>query len=322
VRDQFDTLAWLFKQTAAILVSLNQEGVLLDNYRRNLASWRDGTRHQYFDALKALAARVALLLALLGVAFAGAELWRRAVFRYVHEPRRRYQLLLVRSIVLWSLVVAIIGFTVATELSSVVTFAGLLTAGLAVAMQSVLVSFVGYFFLIGRYGVRVGDHVQIGAVTGEVIDLGLVRLHLMELGGQGHPEPTGRVVAFANSIVFQSSGGIFKRIPGVNFAWHEITLPLPPLADYTELKERLSTAANGVIRDYHDEIVRQTREIQKNTTSPRTDDVQAQVQLRFSAASTEAVIRYPVQLQRAAEIDERISRELLHVIRAFDSPAK
>src|SRR4029450_13045230 len=105
----------------------------------------------------------------------------RAVFRYVTEARRRYQLLLVRTIVLWSLVIAILGFTFATEMSSVVTFAGLLTAGLAVAMQSVLVSIVGYFFLIGKYGIRVGDRVQIGTVTGEVIDLGLVRLHLMEL---------------------------------------------------------------------------------------------------------------------------------------------
>ena len=52
-------------------------------------------------------------------------------------------------------------------------------------MQSVLVSVVAYFFLIGKYGLRVGDRVQIGNVTGEVIDLGLVRMHLMELSGQG-----------------------------------------------------------------------------------------------------------------------------------------
>ena len=86
---------------------------------------------------------------------------------------------------------AIVGFTFATDLGSLATFAGLLTAGVAVAMQSVLVSIVGYFFLIGKYGIRVSDRVQIGSVTGEVIDLGLVRLHLMELSGQ---VPTGRVV--------------------------------------------------------------------------------------------------------------------------------
>jgi small-conductance mechanosensitive channel len=315
VRDQFDTLAWLFKQTAAILVPLSQEGVLLQQYRHNLGSWRDATRNQYRDALKALGVRVALLLALLAAVFAAAELWRRAVFRYVHESRRRYQLLLVRKIVLWSLVVAIVGFTFATELGSLVTFAGLITAGLAVAMQSVLVSIVGYFFLIGKFGIRVGDRVQIGNVTGEVIDLGLVRLHLMELSGQGPLGPTGRVVAFANSIVFQASGGIFKQIPGVNLAWHEITFTLPPDSDYSAIKEKLLEAANNVINDYREDITRQTKEIQKTTSSHAGGEAQTQVELRFSAASVEALVRYPVQLQRAAEMDERVSRELLNVIR-------
>ena len=311
VRDQFDTLAWLFKQTAAIVLPLSQEGVLLDQYRRNLSSWRDNAKSQYFDALKALGVRLAILLALLAIVFVAAEAWRRGVLRYVQEPRRRHQLLLVRKIVFWVLAVGIVGFTFATDLGSLATFAGLLTAGVAVAMQSVLVSIVGYFFLIGKYGIRVGDRVQIGSVTGEVIDVGLVRLHLMELSGQG---PTGRVVAFANSIVFQASGGIFKQIPGVNLAWHDITLTLPPKADPSAMKEKLLAAANQVLSEYSEDMARQAREIQKTTSLHAGGEAQAQVQLRFSASGVEALVRYPVQLQRAAEIDERISRELLKVI--------
>lgn len=310
-RDQFDTLAWLFKQTAAIVLPLSQEGVLLDQYRRNLSSWRDNAKSQYFDALKALGVRLAILLALLAIVFVAAEAWRRGVLRYVQEPRRRYQLLLVRRIVFWALIVAIVGFTFATDLGSLATFAGLLTAGVAVAMQSVLVSIVGYFFLIGKYGIRVSDRVQIGSVTGEVIDVGLVRLHLMELSGQG---PTGRVVAFANSIVFQASGGIFKQIPGVNLAWHDITLTLPPKADPSAMKEMLLAAANQVLSEYSEDMARQAREIQKTASLHAGGEAQAQVQLRFSASGVDALVRYPVQLQRAAEIDERISRELLKVI--------
>jgi len=314
VRDQFDTLAWLFKQTADILLPLSQEGVLLDQYRRNLASWRSNTHGQYVDALKALGARLAILLALLAIVYIATEAWRRGVLRYVDEPRRRYQLLLARRIVFWVLVVGIVGFTFATELGSLATFAGLITAGVAVAMQSVLVSMVGYFFLIGKYGIRVGDRVQVGTVTGEVIDLGLVRLHLMELSGHGALGPTGRVVAFANSIVFQASGGIFKQIPGVNLAWHDITLTLPPKADPSAMKEKLLAAANQVLGEYSEDMARQTLEIQKTTSLHAGGKPQAQVQLRFSATGVEALVRYPVQLQRAAEIDERISRELLAVI--------
>jgi len=321
MRDQYDTLAWLFQQTSAIVTPLSKAGVLLTQYRHNLANWREATQRQYREALEALGLRVALFAALLAIVFGLAHLWRRAVYRYVHEARRRSRLLLLQKIVLWALVVAIAASTFATELGSLATFAGLITAGLAVAMQSVLVSIVGYFFLIGKYGIRVGDRVQIGSVTGEVIEMGLVRLHLMELSGEGPMAPTGRVVAFANSIIFQSSGGLFKQIPGVNLAWHEVTFNLPTGADYAALKDEMVQAVTRVIADYREDIVRQTREIQKAASSHESGDPQPSVQLRFSAASVDAIVRYPVQLSHAAEIDERVSRELLNVISTHASAA-
>jgi small-conductance mechanosensitive channel len=228
-------------------------------------------------------------------------------------------MLLLRRIAIWVLIVAIAASTFATELGSLATFAGLITAGLAVAMQSVLVSVVGYFFLIGKYGIRVGDRVQIGNVTGEVIELGLVRLHLMEFGGQGLQTPTGRVVAFANSVIFQASGGLFKQIAGVDLAWRDMTLSLPSGADYAVLKDELVAAVTNVLKDYRDDLMRQSREIQKASSSDITGDPQPQVQLRFSSEGVEALLRYPVQLTHAAEIDERVSREVLQVISAHDN---
>jgi small-conductance mechanosensitive channel len=321
VRDQYDTLAWLFSQTSAIATPLSRVDVLLTQYSSNLEHWRESTQRQYKEALRALAMRAALFAALLAVVFIAAELWRRAVFRYVPEPRRRSRLLLLRKIVLWALVVVIVASTFATELGSLATFAGLITAGLAVAMQSVLVSVVGYFFLIGKYGIRVGDRVQIGSVTGEVIEMGLVRLHLMELSGQGQLSPTGRVVAFANSIIFQASSGLFKHIPGVDLVWHEITLGLPTGADFAALKDELQAAVNNILEDYRDDMVRQTQAIQKAASQHETHEPQPQVQLRFSAASVDAIVRYPVQLSHAAAIDERVSRELLSVVARYETGA-
>ncbi|HEY5264384.1 MAG TPA: mechanosensitive ion channel domain-containing protein, partial [Steroidobacteraceae bacterium] len=291
VRSQLDTLASQFKQTSALLIPLSKEGMLLSQYRRNLGNWRDAVKNQYIGALKRLALRLGLLAVLLTAVFIAAEVWRRAVLRYVQDSRRRYQLLLLRKIALWCLVIVIVGFAFASELGSIVTFAGLITAGLAVAMQSVLVSIVGYFFLIGKFGIRVGDRVQIGDVTGEVIDLGLVRLHLMELGGHGLSGPTGRVVAFANSIVFQVSSGLFKQIPGVDFGWHDITLKLPAGVDYAAIKIKLIAAVTSALKDYREEIVRQTQEIQRTTLSSSGGDAQPRVQLSFSATGVEAHVR-------------------------------
>ena len=322
VRDQLDTLSNQFKQTSALLIPLSKVGVLLNQYRRNMSNWHDAVKNQYRNALKTLGVRVGALAVLLAIVFAAAEVWRRAVVRYVQDSRRRYQFLLLRRIALWCLVVVIVGFAFASELGSIVTFAGLITAGLAVAMQSVLVSIVGYFFLIGKYGIRVGDRVQIGEVTGEVIDLGLVRLHLMELGGHGVSGPTGRVVAFANSIVFQVSSGLFKQIHGVNLVWREITVSLPAGVDYAAAKEKLSAAVSNVLKDDREEIVRQTKEIQRATASASGGDAQPRVQLSFSAAGADAHIRYPVHLQNAAEIDERVSQSVFAVISTLGADSK
>jgi small-conductance mechanosensitive channel len=317
VRDQLDALSAQFKQYSALLIPLSKQGVLLDQFRRNIGNWRDAVTSQYKNALETLGVRCGVLAVLLAIVFAAAELWRRAVLRYVQDARRRYQLLLVRRIALWSLVLVIIGFAFASELGSIVTFAGLITAGLAVAMQSVLVSIVGYFFLIGKYGIRIGDRVQIGEVTGEVIEVGLVRLYLMELGGHGTLPPTGRVVAFANSIVFSVSSGLFKQLHGVNLVWHETVITLPEGVDVVDAKKRLTAAVNDALKDYREEIVRQSQEIQRTTVSESGGDIQPRVQLNYSAAGVEAHIRYPVHSQHAAEIDERVSLELSKVQRAL-----
>jgi small-conductance mechanosensitive channel len=315
VRDQYDTLAWLFLQTSSMVTPLSKLDVLLGQYRRNLSNWSDLTQRQLADAVRALLTRIGVFVGLLAVVLVAANLWQRALLRYVHDSRRRSRYLLLRRIVIWILVVAIALFTFASEIGSLATFAGLITAGLAVAMQSVLVSVVGYFFLVGKYGVRVGDRVQVGSVTGEVVDLGLVRLHLMELRGEGaRLSPTGRVVAFANSVVFQASGGLFKQIPGIDLDWHEISFALPADADHARMKQQLMDAASAVLADYAEDIARQTQAMQRNSVAHGAQDMQPQVQLRFSAAGVEALVRYPVTQQYAAAIDERISRELLAVI--------
>ena len=314
LRDEFDTLAWLFKQTSDILIPLTKEQVLLQQYRHNLDNWRDAAERQYHEALAALGIRSGIVLGILAVVFALGELWRRGVLLYAHEPHRRYQLLLVRNIILWTVVIGIIGVSSVTEISTFATFAGLITAGLAVAMQSVLVSVVGYFFLIGKYGIRVGDRIQIGAVVGEVIDLGLVRMHLRELNPQGPLEPTGRVVAFANLVVFQASSGIFKQISEVNLSWHETTLPLPTVSDYAALKDKLLAAISAATSEYSEDILRQMKETEITTAPVTVHDAAPQVQMHLSNGRMEALLRYPVLLEHALEIDERVAKAVLKII--------
>ena len=310
-KKQLDAMTEQFNQINAAADPLNKMAILLDMYQKNLANWRIMVHGLLMTGLKGLLARVGLLIVVLALVVSSAELWRKATYRYVHDPRRRHQFLLLRKFVLWFVIAIIVAFSFASRLGSMATFAGLLTAGVAVALQSVILSVVGYFFLIGKYGIRSGDRVQIGGVTGEVIDVGLVRIHLMELGGAGASTPTGRVVAFSNATVFQPSTGLFKQIPGTHFGWHEITLTLPAEADYATTKDRMIKAVEAGLADYKDEIARQHRAIESEMISAPGDGLRPAVQIRFTSSGLEAVVRFPVDLRHAAEIDERVMRELL-----------
>ncbi|HKS95643.1 MAG TPA: mechanosensitive ion channel family protein, partial [Terriglobia bacterium] len=239
-----------------------------------------------------------------------SELSRRTSLRYVRDVRRRYQFLLLRRIVVWFTIVVIIAFAFASELGSVATFAGLITAGVAVALQSVILSIAGYFFLIGRFGIRVGDRVHIAGVTGEVVDIGLVRLHLMELGS-GRDTPSGRVVAFPNSIVFQSTAGLFKQIPGTNFVWHEISVTLSPDSDYGAVEERVRGAVDAAFANYREEMQRQHRLMERTLTSTAVPALRPNVRLHVTPSGLEVVIRFPVDSGHPTEIDNQLTRELL-----------
>jgi small-conductance mechanosensitive channel len=311
-KKQLDSLTAQFKQLSAAVLPLSKQSILLDLYKRNLQNWQSSVKSRYRSDLKGLLARLLALAFALGIVFAAAEVWRRAIFSYVREGRRRYQFLLIRRIVMWFAVVLVVAFAFASQLGSVATFAGLITAGVAVALQNVILSVAGYFFLIGKFGIRVGDRVQIAGVNGEVVDVGLVRLQLMELSGA--EIPTGRVVAFSNSIVFQPTSGVFKQIPGTSFMWHEITLTVPGNSDYHKIEKNLAEVVNEVFADYKDDIERQRRQLESTLGATSTAEFHPRTRLVFTGNGLEAVIRYPVTLQNAAEIDDRITRELLDAL--------
>jgi small-conductance mechanosensitive channel/uncharacterized coiled-coil DUF342 family protein len=312
-RKDLDAITAQFKQLSASLLPLGKQNILLDVYKRTATNWRNAVESEYQAEWKGLLLRLAGLAVILGVLLGISELWRRATFRYITDTRRRYQFLLIRRIVLWFLIAIVVATAFASELGAVTTFAGLLTAGIAVALQNVILSIAGYFFLIGRYGVRVGDRVNINGVTGEVVDIGLVRLQLMEMTGGPAPRPTGRVVAFSNAVVFQAGSGMFKQIPGTNFVWHEVTLTLDSKSNYREVEQRMMEAVNRVFAEYRDSMEAQRRSVERSLNSD-LGSFAPESRLSLSQSGLELVVRYPLDLSNAAEIDNRMTRAILEAL--------
>lgn len=309
-KQQLESLAAQFKRLSALALPLAKQSVLLDVYGANLTRWRELVRGEEATALKQLLLRAVLFGTLVVIAIVLAEIWRRAIFRYIHDVRRRYQFLLLRRIVLWFVIAITVAFALATEIGSLATFAGLITAGIAVALQNVILAIAGYFFLIGKFGVRVGDRVQISGITGDVVDIGLIRLHLMEVGDASTGLATGRIVVFSNSVVFQPTASFFRQIPGTNFVWHEIALTFAPDTDYQMAEQRIRAAVERVYADYKQSIDEQHRQMEETLNMP-VSPPEPRSHVRLTQGGIEIVVRYPAEVNNAAAIDDRIARELL-----------
>jgi len=314
-KNALDALNQDFKQASDVAMPLGKQSILLDLYKSNLANWRSSVHTQYSADFKTLLYGLLNLSLFIVAALLFSELWRRAIFRYVQDPRRRYQFMLLRRISMWFVIGMVIAYAFASELGSLATFAGLLTAGIALALQNVILAFAGYFFLIGKYGVRVGDRVQISSITGEVVDIGLIRMHLAELSsGESDAEPTGRVVGFSNSVVFEAGKGFFKQIPDTSFIWHQITLILAPESNYKKVEERLMGAVNSVFADYKEAMEQQRLHMERSLAMISVKTFEPQSRLRLTQTGLEVAIRYPLDLEKASEVDDRITRSLLDAI--------
>jgi small-conductance mechanosensitive channel len=311
-KKRLDELTDQFKKASAVLIPLGKEAVLLDGVRANLTQWEASTDAAYDAVFRSLALRLVLLAALMALVITGSELWRRATFKYVRDLRRRQVSLLVRRIVVTAALFFAVVFSLASELGSLATFAGFITAGLAVALQNVILSVAAYFFLIGKYGLRVGERVQIGNVVGDVLDIGLVRLHVMETGPDGLP--TGRVVVFSNAVVF-TGPNLFRPLPGTNFAWHQLKLTLATDTDHRLAEERVLRAITSVVDDYRSSIERQHAEVAQSFAIP-LQAPRPESRLRLSETGLEILVRYPVPLDEAAAADDRVTRAVLEAIEA------
>jgi small-conductance mechanosensitive channel len=312
-RKKFEALTTQFKQVSAVAVPLRQEMILLDECRGDLQEWRNSINTEYKRVLRLLLGRVAVILIALLFVFVLSAAWRHATYRYVHDARRRRQLLLIRRFVTSFLMVLVIALGFVSEFSSLATFAGFLTAGIAVALQTVILSVAAYFFLIGRYGVRVGDRLTVGGVTGDVIEVGLVRLYLMELSGTGIDlYPTGRVVVFSNSVMFQAAP-FFKQLPGTAYAWHEIAVTLAANANVAAVEKKLLEAVSSIFSRYQDAIDHQHSIVQRLLDTPMATPT-PKANVYFADTGPEFVVRYPVELQDAAQIDDEVTRKLMETI--------
>jgi small-conductance mechanosensitive channel len=222
------------------------EAQLADTY----GSWISVVAAQQRAVLHRGMIGIAIILGILliGVFFDG---WLEHLLGKTSLDRRQVETLrAVTRVSLQVLAVLFILLVIFGPPSQLGTFLGLAGAGLTVALKDFIVGFLGWFVLMGKNGIRLGDWVEINGVTGEVVELGMFHTVLLETGNwTDSSHPTGRRVTFTNSFAIE--GHYFNFSTSGQWLWDELQIVVPaghdpyPIVDAIQKKVVEATAAGA-----------------------------------------------------------------------------
>jgi len=307
--DQKKTLAELDKR-------IQDSRQLADIYKRWDAAAEARRRGVMHLLLRSLAAVLAILLAV--VLIDGAI---RRAFDRQSERKRLHQLRVISTIAVQLIGASLIVLIIFGPPNQISTIIGLTTAGLTVALKDFIVAFFGWFALMGRNGIRVGDWVEINGVSGEVIEIGLLKTALLEMGNwatTGHP--TGRRVAFVNSFAIE--GHYFNFSTAGQWLWDELQVNLPVAGDPYEMAQQIrqmveeQTKTEGTAAEQDWERVTRQYGIRPFSAKPAVD-------LRPSPTGLTVVVRYITRAPQRYEVKSRLFDAIVDLFhKPAASPAK
>jgi small-conductance mechanosensitive channel len=249
-----------------------------------------------------------------------AHLWIQQIFVSVAQERRQMQTL--RATILFGvqalglILILLVIFGMPSNFATVLALAG---AGLTVALKDFIVGFFGWFVLMGKNGIRVGDWVEIEGVGGEVLSVGPLHTVLLETGNWTAPgHPTGRKVSFVNSFAIE--GHYFNFSTKGQWLWDEIQVEIPESAEpYTtaEAIQKIAvdeTAANARLAE--EEWNRVTP-----ASMPRSFSAVPSLSVRPTISGVNLVLRYITRAGERTAVRARLYRAVVELLHKKKVPA-
>ncbi len=190
-------------------------------------------------ATEGLIASAAVLLGYLLV----SRFARRLAARLVTDQTVRFQVNKAVGYLLFGIALLLVLRIWVHDLTGMATYLGLLSAGLAIALQDPVANFAAWIFIVVRRPFGVGDRIQIGQHLGDVVDIRPFRFVIMEVGNWVKADQsTGRVIHVPNAMVFKNPVANYDEAFG--YIWNELEVVLTMESDWKAAKEALYRIVN------------------------------------------------------------------------------
>ena len=228
------------------------------------------------------------------------------------DPKQRATLQAVTRIsvqVVTVMVILIVLFGPPNQLSTVLGLAG---AGLTVVLKDFIVSLLGWFVLMGRQGIRVGDWVEINGVHGEVIEITLLRTVLLETGNWTEAgQPTGRQVAFLNQYAID--GCYFNFTTSGQWLWDTVQVLIPVGQDPYPLVEKIrNIVAKETESDTH--LAEQEWQRVSRRYGVRSFSAEPSVNVKPTDTGVVVIVRYITRAEDRTETRYRLNSALVKLL--------
>jgi small-conductance mechanosensitive channel len=200
------------------------------------------------------------------------------------------------------------------------TVLGLATAGLTIAMQDFILAFFGWFVLMGKNGIRIGDWVEIDGVGGEVTEIGLMSTTLLETGDladRGHP--TGRRITFLNNFAIR--GKYFNFSTAGQWMWDEIAVTIPVSGDAHEMVERIRKAVREETKDSAAVAEQEWKRGARGDGLSRFSAAPV-VNPRPSGSGIEINVRYVTRASERFGVRNRLYQHVIDLLHKPDAPPR
>lgn len=182
----------------------------------------------------------------------------RVMLRNVADVKQRYSWSRGITSTIAILILVFLGAMWFAGLERLATFAGILGAGLAVALHDTVANVAGFLFIIIRRPFEVGDRIEIDGVAGDVIDIRVFQFSLMEIGNWvDADQSTGRIVKVPNGKVLRFATANFNQ--GFDYIWHEIPVLITFESDWKKAKGILQAIVDDPVFVVADDVERQIR---------------------------------------------------------------
>lgn len=245
---------------------------------------------------------------------------RRAALRSITDTNTRYR---VRKVIAYAGYLLVALFLIATfseRLGQLTVILGVAGAGIAFALQEVIASIAGWAALSFGNFYRPGDRVQLGGIKGDVIDIGMLRTTLMEVGGWVHGDQyNGRIVRVANSFVFKEP--VFNYSGDFSFLWDEIKIPIRYGSDWQLAQRLIEEAVRTNVESYTQASTEQWNKVTRKFLIE-----QARIEPAVTVAITdnwlEFTARYIVEYRKRRSTKDAITRTILTAIERHEEDVR